>query len=251
MASFNTYLFIYVVGGLTFLPLCVACLFFVLYLSFPTIPIPQDDSSPKAKSRNAASFGSHESGETRETKSRSREINAGSDNHEGDREDHDEEGSDSSIRSVDVKLAAQDSADVAAAGYFSVCREYVPGGVNAKPPEKSSPTGEISYTAHTSNGAGGHGGDRDKDRDSGSFTGSGNGNGNGNGNGGTSVYQSMYRSLFSFEGRKQQSNSSASLNRDISSSTSLSSSNGGNGGSGTSGNGKGSKKKNLFYVVLR
>ena len=30
-----------------------------------------------------------------------------------------------------------------AAGYFAVCREYVPGGVNGKPPERLSPAGEV------------------------------------------------------------------------------------------------------------
>ncbi|KAJ5233702.1 uncharacterized protein N7469_005468 [Penicillium citrinum] len=30
-----------------------------------------------------------------------------------------------------------------AAGYFAVCREYVPGGVNGKPPERTTPAGEV------------------------------------------------------------------------------------------------------------
>ena len=30
-----------------------------------------------------------------------------------------------------------------AAGYFAVCREYVPGGVNGKPPERLTPAGEV------------------------------------------------------------------------------------------------------------
>lgn len=35
---------------------------------------------------------------------------------------------------------AGDGLDVAA-GYFAVCREYVPGGVNGKPPERTTPAG--------------------------------------------------------------------------------------------------------------
>ena len=30
-----------------------------------------------------------------------------------------------------------------AAGYFAVCREYVPGGVLSKPPDKVTPTGDV------------------------------------------------------------------------------------------------------------
>lgn len=47
-----------------------------------------------------------------------------------------------------------------AAGYFAVCREYVPGGVNRKPPSKTTPAGE-AISAES-----------------------------------PSVYQSMYRSIF-------------------------------------------------------
>lgn len=47
-----------------------------------------------------------------------------------------------------------------AAGYFAVCREYVPGGVNGKPPERTTPAGTVIAAESPS------------------------------------VYQSMYRSLF-------------------------------------------------------
>ncbi|KAK3047268.1 hypothetical protein LTS18_013183, partial [Coniosporium uncinatum] len=47
-----------------------------------------------------------------------------------------------------------------AAGYFAVCREYVPGGVNGKPPERTTPAGDVVATESPS------------------------------------VYQSMYRSIF-------------------------------------------------------
>lgn len=48
-----------------------------------------------------------------------------------------------------------------AAGYFAVCREYVPGGVNGKPPERTTPTGFTTVSTPS-----------------------------------PSVYQSMYRSIF-------------------------------------------------------
>lgn len=51
-------------------------------------------------------------------------------------------------------------ADVAA-GYFAICREYSPGGVNGKPPERTTPVGSTTVSAPS-----------------------------------PSVYQSMYRSLF-------------------------------------------------------
>lgn len=47
-----------------------------------------------------------------------------------------------------------------AAGYFAVCREYVPGGINGKPPERTTPAGSVIATESPS------------------------------------VYQSMYRSIF-------------------------------------------------------
>ena len=47
-----------------------------------------------------------------------------------------------------------------AAGYFAVCREYAPGGLNGKPPERTTPTGAVIAAE------------------------------------GPSVYQSMYRSIF-------------------------------------------------------
>ncbi|KAI9669144.1 MAG: hypothetical protein M1831_000736 [Alyxoria varia] len=63
-------------------------------------------------------------------------------------------------KELEEKLAPRGHEPDAAAGYFAVCREYVPGGVNGKPPERTTPAGE-TITAES-----------------------------------PSVYQSMYRSIF-------------------------------------------------------
>lgn len=47
----------------------------------------------------------------------------------------------SSAALKDKLLAKPHEPDVTA-GYFAVCREYVPGGVNGKPPERTTPAGE-------------------------------------------------------------------------------------------------------------
>lgn len=61
------------------------------------------------------------------------------------------EGKDEYIKSLGVGLDEQileslkgrtHEADVFA-GYFAVCREYVPGGVNGKPPERTTPAGAV------------------------------------------------------------------------------------------------------------
>lgn len=64
-----------------------------------------------------------------------------------------------SISDLAEKFKRTHEPDVAA-GYFAVCREYVPGGINGKPPERTTPAGAIIATESPS------------------------------------VYQSMYRSIF-------------------------------------------------------
>jgi hypothetical protein len=58
------------------------------------------------------------------------------------------------------KLKERKHAPDVASGYFAVCREYVPGGINGKPPERATPAGGVVATESPS------------------------------------VYQSMYRSIF-------------------------------------------------------
>jgi hypothetical protein len=45
-------------------------------------------------------------------------------------------------RSLDALKLHPQSSDVAA-GYFAICREYVPGGTNGKPPERTTPAGAV------------------------------------------------------------------------------------------------------------
>ena len=117
----------YTLGGLTLIPLCIAVILLHAYLT-----LPERKYQPRKLEHDPA--GIRRPGDDGVV-----------------------------LKSTTDTLAEQfhrkHEADVAA-GYFAVCREYVPGGVNGKPPDRLSPAGEI--IAHES----------------------------------PSVYQSMYRSIF-------------------------------------------------------
>ena len=121
---------IYLLGGLTFLPLVLAFLLLHAYFTFPVRPVDR---------HNFTSASLHSLRGT----------------HEDDRKLH----STTSAANIAEKFHRKHEPDVAA-GYFAVCREYVPGGINGKPPERTTPAGEVVATESPS------------------------------------VYQSMYRSLF-------------------------------------------------------
>lgn len=109
-AKMNSYIaaaIIYLVGGLTVPPLIGVLFLLYAYLTLPThlFPLNRNDQLPQP----------------------------------GDDEEV--------IKSGTTKLAEKSTsrnqdADVAA-GYFAVCREYVPGGVNGKPPERTTPAGTV------------------------------------------------------------------------------------------------------------
>ena len=124
--SLRTLFAVYIFGGLTFLPLLLLGTLIVAYRLLPKHT--QTDGSPAS----ASSLG------PATTKA------AIDDEHSASNE----------------KSKTQSDANDAAAGYFAVCREYVPGGINGKPPERSSPAGEVLIAESPS------------------------------------VYQSMYRSIF-------------------------------------------------------
>lgn len=118
-------IFVYILGGLTFLPLILCGLLAYVYLTCPyvgekepTIDLIQADDGEEA-------------------------IQVASAN-------------------LDEKFKARGAQENdVSSGYFAVSREYVPGGVGAKPPERTTPTGSTTISSPS-----------------------------------PSVYQSMYRSLF-------------------------------------------------------
>lgn len=129
MGALLGFLFVYVLGGLTFLPLVLGLILLYAYLTLP---------SPSA--------GSAASDEIIPTDTLKRPSD-------------DQYSLKSGTDVLAEKFQRTHESDVAA-GYFAVCREYVPGGVNGKPPERTTPAGDVVATESPS------------------------------------VYQSMYRSIF-------------------------------------------------------
>ena len=123
------FLVTYIFGGLTFLPLVVLCVFLHAYFTFPIHdssldPLKNSTEGVRSKDDDAYSIKSGRS-----------------------------------LHDLAEKFQRGHEPDVAS-GYFAVCREYVPGGVNGKPPERTTPAGSVIAAESPS------------------------------------VYQSMYRSLF-------------------------------------------------------
>jgi len=111
MGPFRWFLFVYILGGITFLPLLVLL---VLLHAYYTLPEAKEDISTIANDDPA----------------------------ELARPDDDKPAFKSGTDDLAEKFHRKHDSDVAA-GYFAVCREYVPGGVNGKPPEKLTPAGEV------------------------------------------------------------------------------------------------------------
>ena len=126
MGSYNAYFIAYILGGVTFLPLVLALILLHAYLTLP-----------HHETRTSAQY----------------------DTIRDSRDDPQTIKSSRSAVSLAEKFKRGHEADVAA-GYFAVCREYVPGGINGKPPERTTPAGAVVATESPS------------------------------------VYQSMYRSIF-------------------------------------------------------
>jgi hypothetical protein len=120
MSGLTGFLFAYVLGGLTCIPLLIISILLHAYFAFPivedTIIRPGDDLDAIKRAQ----------------------------------------------KTLGEKFQPRNSHEVdVAAGYFAVCREYVPGGVNGKPPERNTPLGSTVVSTPSQ-----------------------------------SVYQSMYRSIF-------------------------------------------------------
>jgi len=112
MGSFNVFqlLLAYLFGGLTFFPLVVGLVLLHAHFTFPYRP------------PNPSTSTSH-SGSIRDDDDDNRAIKTGS-------------------AALDTQFQRGHELDVAE-GYFAVCREFVPGGINGKPPERTTPAGEI------------------------------------------------------------------------------------------------------------
>lgn len=127
MGSLGSFLVVYVLGGLTFVPLVLSLVLIFAYLTLP-------DALPSQQTS------AHASDAVRRSADDEYSLKSGTDQ-------------------LAEEFHRTHDSDVAA-GYFAVCREYVPGGVNGKPPERTTPAGEVVAAESPS------------------------------------VYQSMYRSLF-------------------------------------------------------
>ncbi|OIW30665.1 hypothetical protein CONLIGDRAFT_679434 [Coniochaeta ligniaria NRRL 30616] len=129
--SWTAFLLTYLLGGITFVPLIVATVLFHAYLTFP---VRQDDTKPPDPRSTEDDI-----------------VQAGDDITALKAAQKDE---------TKPRVPNHVDSDVAA-GYFAVCREYTPMGINAKPIERSTPVGSTTVAAPS-----------------------------------PSVYQTMYRSLF-------------------------------------------------------
>ncbi|PLB51681.1 hypothetical protein P170DRAFT_433552 [Aspergillus steynii IBT 23096] len=111
MGLLASFLFVYILGGLTFIPLVLSLLFLHAYLTLRSPPPPAQKPCdlPHDPIRRATDD--------------QYSLKSGTDE-------------------LADKFHRTHEPDVAA-GYFAVCREYVPGGVNGKPPERTTPAGEV------------------------------------------------------------------------------------------------------------
>lgn len=129
MGSWTAFLLTYLLGGVTFVPLVIAAVLLHAHLTFPV----RDDAG-SARPGDADSI-VQSADDTSALESAQKEK---------------EESRQKLLADSDV-----------AAGYFAVCREYTPMGINAKPIERSTPVGSTTVAAPS-----------------------------------PSVYQTMYRSIF-------------------------------------------------------
>lgn len=117
MGSFGSFVFVYFLGGLTFIPLVLSLVFLFVYLTL-------QDPPPSFKQS------CHKQQQQQQQQDPLR------------RPTDDQESLKSGTDALAEEFHRTHESDVAA-GYFAVCREYVPGGVNGKPPERTTPAGEV------------------------------------------------------------------------------------------------------------
>ncbi|KAH8171568.1 maintenance of mitochondrial morphology protein 1 domain-containing protein [Sarocladium implicatum] len=130
MGVLSSFLFAYLLGGITFIPLVIISVLAHAYYTFPI----RDDTDPSTR--------------LQEKEGEDAIVQPG-----------DDTAALEAVKKDDPKAQRQDPG--VAAGYFAVCRDYTPMGMNAKPIERSTPVGSATVAAPSQ-----------------------------------SVYQTMYRSLF-------------------------------------------------------
>ncbi|KAF6840656.1 PH domain-containing protein [Colletotrichum plurivorum] len=136
MGGWTGFLFAYLLGGLTFIPLAI-----VVVLAHAHFTLPYRQDADTSIDDDAGDLGSIvQPGD---------DVTALEAAKAGDKDD-----------TAGAKRSTAQENDVAA-GYFAVCREYTPMGINAKPIERATPTGSATVAAPSQ-----------------------------------SVYQTMYRSIF-------------------------------------------------------
>ncbi|KAK2045782.1 hypothetical protein LZ31DRAFT_233388 [Colletotrichum somersetense] len=139
MGGWTGFIFTYLLGGLTFLPLVV---FVILAHAYLTLPHRQDADTTRDLVVDDGPASIVQPGDDLTALEAEKAM-----------------AKDGAATNTTTKRPAQEN-DVAA-GYFAVCREYTPMGINAKPIERATPTGSTTVAAPSQ-----------------------------------SVYQTMYRSIF-------------------------------------------------------
>lgn len=118
---FKIFIWGYLIGGLTLLPAVLATAWF-----WCTTPVELDDTETT----------STEDGRTSPSRRKSNESVNG--------KGHDGAHLGAAIdEEILEKLKGRTHEPDVCAGYFAVCREYVPGGVNGKPPDRTTPAGTV------------------------------------------------------------------------------------------------------------
>lgn len=120
MSVFKIFLWGYLVGGITLIPILLALAWF-----FGTTPV--DPGRPET---------SADSQQEKEHRRTSENTRRGSD------EDDSKLGLGLDEEILEKLKGNKHVADVFA-GYFAICREYVPGGINGKPPDRTTPAGAV------------------------------------------------------------------------------------------------------------
>lgn len=159
MGPWTALLVAYIVGGVTFVPLLVAL---VLLHAHYTLPFREDVLLPDGHPDSVVQDGDDTRAlDEARAKERGTGGSGGAAHRHGSQTHSDSDGSsDGRRRTKKDSDATIHELDVAA-GYFAVCREYTPMGINAKPIERATPVGPATVASPS-----------------------------------PSVYQTMYRSIF-------------------------------------------------------